>query len=199
MYQIFEVTSDVDGKQRRENVLISWRDGNNLAYVLHKLGLEYALSPEGLRKCRNNGVSYSEILTRLTPEMLAPYDMRIIWLDRDSVCVDNMQLISRYELESYMEAMERDIKREAKMREVDERYARRLERLKADGHPLISTWDAGRVSARAISWAYQYVRAGESDAKGFFDKKLADAVCRAGQSPQDAGGADEQENIPKTA
>lgn len=29
--------------------------------------------------------------------------------------------------------------------------SRKLDRLKAEGHPLLSEWDTGRVSARAIS------------------------------------------------
>ena len=198
MYQIFEVTSSIDGRQVRENVVISWQDGGDLIHVLHELGLEYALSPEGLKKCHYDGLTYNELLNRLTPEMLAPYDMRIVWLDREAFRVGDRQIINRYEVEGHVAARERDEKREQKTREVADRYARRMGRLKAAGHPLLSGWDAGKMSARAISWAYQHVRAGGSDAAGFFDKRLADAMGKAGLSPQDAGGADEQ-NIPQSA
>ena len=198
MYRIFEVASTIDGEQVRENVLITWPDGGDLYGVLHKLGMEYALSPEGLKTCRDNGVTYNEVLSRLTPEMLAPYGAKIIRLDREAIRVEDKQIINRYELESHLEVMERDKDRERKMRDIAERYARKFERLKAEGHPLLSDWDAGRVSARAISWAYMSVRSGGPDAGKFFNERLADAVCKAGLSPQDTGGADEQ-NIAQSA
>ena len=198
MYRIFEVTSTIDGEQVRENVLITWPDGGDLFRVLHKLGMEYALSPEGLKTCRHKGVSYNEVLSRLPPEMLAPYGAQIIWLDRVAIRVEDKQIINRYELESHLEVIEHDRNRERRMRDIAERYARKLDRLKAEGHPLLSEWDTGRVSARAISWAYMFVRAGGLDAGKFFETRLADAVCKAGLSPQDAGGADEQ-NIAQSA
>ena len=102
MYRIFEVASTIDGEQVRENVLITWPDGGDLYGVLHKLGLEYALSPEGLKTCRNNGVTYNEVLSRLTPEMLAPYGAQMIWLDRVVIRVEDKQIINRYELESHL-------------------------------------------------------------------------------------------------
>ncbi len=198
MYQIFEVTTNIDGEKRREHVLLTWRDGGDPYQVLHKLGLEYALSPDNIKKYRYTGLPYNEIFSHLTPEMLAPHDMQIVWLDREALPVDGKQIVNRYELESHVETMERDSKREKKMREIAERYANRLERLKAEGHPLLSEWDAGRVSARAISWAYQFVRAGGLDTSGFFNARLADAMRKAGLSPEAVGG-DRQENIPQSA
>lgn len=61
-------------------------------------------------------------------------------------------IIYRHELKSHLAAMERAEERVRETRKLSEQYVRRLERLKADGHPLISTWDSAQVSDRALSW-----------------------------------------------
>ena len=43
------VTSDVNGEQQHEKMLITYESGTDLMSVLHKLGLEYALTPNGIK------------------------------------------------------------------------------------------------------------------------------------------------------
>lgn len=200
MHQVFSVETKDGDETKSETAILYWVRHANPYHALHKLGVEYALSPAGV-KVRCTGLTFAELLNRLTPEMLAPYGLEIIWPEREAVTLGaGRQIVSTYEIQSHLEARERErqrnANRERRTRETAERYARKLERLKADGHPVLSGWDAGRVCNRAVSWACQYVRAGGSDADGFLEKKLADAVCKA-NSPQDAGGA-KQENIAQT-
>ena len=195
MYQIFDVTSDVNGEQQHEKMLITYEGGTDLMAILHKLGLEYALTPNGLKKYIKTGLSFNEFLSCLTPEMLEPYYVKIIWLDRGPSTPDCDMLISRYDLLSHLAAKERDYECMRKTREVAERYARNLGHLNADGHQLISTWDTPRIAERAASWACQFVRSNDRDAGKFFEKKLSDAVLRASQSPQ-SGDEDDEHSLP---
>ena len=77
MYQIFEITSNVDGEQVRENALITGPESGDLFSVLNKL----CLSLEGLKTYRHNGLTYNGILSCLPLEILALYGMKIVWLD----------------------------------------------------------------------------------------------------------------------
>ena len=200
MYLIFNVST---APQKRETVILVCPDIRNPYHILHKLGVEYAMSPEGV-KVRGTGLTFGALFNYLTPEMLAPYGIEIMWPDREAVRLDDeRQIVSYYEIQSHLDAKEQERQRtflwEQKLRETAERYARKLERLKAEQHPVISTWDVSRICMRAVSWAYQYTKVkGSSDE--FFEKKLADAKpCKVSQSPQNTGGANEQANIPQTA
>lgn len=128
----------------------------------HRLGVEYAMSPEG-RKLRNVGLTYGELFEHLSPELLAPLGMQIVWPDREAVhLADDRQIVSCYEIQSHLEARarkrQRECQREKRVKETAERYARKLEHLKASAHPAISTWAPDVIVSRAISWAYQFVR-----------------------------------------
>lgn len=203
MHQVFSVETNDGDETKSETAILYWARHANPYHALHKLGVEYALSPAGV-KVRGTGLTFAELLNRLTPEALAPYGLEIIWPEREAVTLGaGRQIVSCYEIQSHLEARERErqrtVNRERRTRETAERYARKLERLKAAGHPLLSGWDAGRVCSRAVSWACQYVRAGGPDADGFLEKKLADAKPCKASSPQGAGGNTEQENIAQTA
>lgn len=200
MYLIFNVAT---APEQRETVMLVCPDGSNPYHALHRLGVEYAMSPEGA-KVRGIGLTFGALFEHLTPEALAPYGIEIMWPDREAVRLeDGRQIVSCYEIQSHLEAREQERQRtinwERRLRETSERFARKMERLKADGHPVLSTWDASRICGRSISWAYQHVKAGGLDADGFFERKLADAKPCKASSPQDAGGADEKENIAQSA
>lgn len=102
---VFDITSVVNGEQRREKVLIEWRDGDDLLSMLHQLGLKLAMSPEGQKKYIGTGLGYSEFFNRLNDEMLAPYHINIRWLDREAVCIEDYPLISHFEIESHLKLM----------------------------------------------------------------------------------------------
>ena len=98
-----------------------------------------------------------------------------LWPDREAVRLeDNQKIVSRYEIESYAEVKAQEQHRaflgERKLRETSERYACKLERLKAEQHPVISTWDTSRICVRAASQAGQYAKSGASDADKFLIK-----------------------------
>lgn len=198
MYLIFNVAIT---PQQRETVMLVCPDGSNPYHALHKLGVEYAMGPEGAKV--RGGLTFGALFEHLTPEALAPYGIEIMWPDREAVRLeDGRQIVSCYEIQSHLEARDQERQRainwERRLRETSEKFARKMERLKADGHPVLSTWDASRICGRAISWAYQHAKAGGLDADGFLEKKLADAKPCKASSPQDAGGT-EQENIPQSA
>ena len=196
MYLIFNVAV---APEQRETVMLVCPGDKNPYHALHRLGVEYAMSPEGA-KVRSTGLTFGELFAHLTPEMLAPYGIEIMWPEREAVKLDDQrQIVSCYEIWSHYEARGRERDRECKAREAAERYARRLERLKADGHPVICTWDSGRISGRAISWAYQYVRSEGLSSDEFFERKLTDAKpCKVKLPSKGAGGAG-KENIAQSA
>lgn len=193
MNKTVEITRNVNGEQRREKALLEWQDGDDPKYQLHKLALAVAASPEGQKQFRGTGLSCSEFLSRATNELLADGNMSIKWLDRDAVNLDDQMLVSRYELESYLELMGSINRHMRRTCEVSVQYVRRLARLHAEGHPLVSSWDDVRMHDRSLSWAWQFVQseADELYPGRFFEKRLAEAVHRAGMSPQN--GNDEQD------
>lgn len=200
MYLFFSIATSEPGQ--RETVMLSCPNNKNPYYILHKLGVEYAMSPEG-SKVRDKGLTFETLFNHLTPEMLAPYGMEIRWPDREATPLEEgRQIVSHYEIHSHMETRAQEHRKAAhwqqKLYTAAERYARKLEKLKGEGHPLIATWDSSRISVRSISWAYQCVKAGDLDTDKFLEKRLADAMRKAGLPPQDAGGTDEQ-NIAQSA
>ena len=153
MNQVFSVTTNVNGEQRRENVLIEWQNGDDLWYMLPKLALKLTMSSEGQKKYIGTGLSFSELITHAPPELLMSHNISIRWLDREAVCMDDCTLVSRFEMESYLELFKNIDRREKRAIEVAVQYIRRLVRLHAEGHPLVSTWDDTRMFDWALSWA----------------------------------------------
>lgn len=198
MHQIFDITSNTDGEHRHEKLMITYPVGLDLNDVFHNLGLELAMTPDGVKKYGNTGLSLNEFLSRVTPEELEPYNVTITWPDREDCCSGDKMLISRYELQSHLNARKRENNRVLKAREVSMRYIRKLGRLKANGHQLVSTWDNGRVVERANSWAYQFVCSNGWNYDRFFDERLDEAVNRAAKSHLNTDKNDEQ-NIPQSA
>lgn len=184
MYVAYDIISNDNGAEQHETALILYKDDVDLTGVLHELALEYVMSPDGLKKYSHTGLSFDEFLKCLPPEKLKPYNVRILWIDREAKRPNSEIIIDRYELKGYLTAMEHNEECIRKTRDVSERYVRCMERLKADGHPLISTWDSAQVADRALSWAWQFARSGNPDFVKFFKKKLATCVCRAGLYPQ---------------
>lgn len=199
MYQIFNVATNVNGEQRREKVMVTYPDNTDMLEVFHKLGMEYALGPDG-RKYSDTGLNFNEFLKHLNPEALKPYHMEILWLDRERFNSGETMLINRYVIRDHRLTEKRHAEDyrlfAANLRDTTARYIKRLESLKADGHPLISTWDNTRIADRAIIWTWQFLHSGESDHAKFFERKLAEYVKRAGLSSQN--GNDEQ-NTPQSA
>ena len=164
MHQVFSVvTKDSNGdEKKREIAILHWTGRENPYYLLHRLGVEYAMSPEGTH-LRNTGLTYGELFEYLTPEKLDPHGMQILWPDREAVqLADGRKIVSSYEIQSHLEAQiqerEREYQREKQVKEIAGRYARRLEHLRDTGHPVISTWAPDVIVNRAITWAYLYVR-----------------------------------------
>ena len=197
MYVVYDIISNDNGAEQHEMALITHREDIDLLEVLHELALEYVMSPDGLKKYSNAGLTFDEFLKCLPPEKLAPYNVKIYWLNREAKRPDSEMIIYRHELKSHLAAMERAEERIRETRIVSEQYVRRLERLKADGHPLISTWDSAQVSDRALSWAWQFARARITDSIKFFEKKLAECMYKAGLPPQNVAG--DGESDPQTA
>ena len=197
MYVVYDIISNDKGAEQHEKALITYQKNIELLEVLHELALEYVMSPDGLKKYSNTGLTFDEFLKCLPPEKLAPYNVKICWLDREAKRPDSEMIIYRHELKSHLAAMERAEERVRETRKLSEQYVRRMERLKADGHPLISTWESAQVTDHALSWAWQFARARITDPIKFFEKKLAECVYKAGLPPQNVTGNGESD--PQTA
>lgn len=207
MHKIYDITYETDGEQKHEILLIAWTENDlDISYVLHKLGLDYAMSTEGLKKCGNTGLSYNEFLSRLTPEMLEPYKVKMMRLSQMATHMnDDDMLVSLYELKSHLLAEERNKECMRTARETSKRFARNLGRLKDNRHQLISKWDNARLNEMATSWGHQYARTGEQDPVKFFEKKLSDAIHRAyissegNMNYEQNASQDASENVPENA
>ena len=197
MYVVYDIIFNDNGVEQHEKALITCREDVDLPEVLHELALEYVMSPDGLKKYGQTGLPFDEFLQCLPPEKLKPYNVFIHWLDREAKRPDSKMIIDRYELKSHLAAMERAEERVRETRKLSEQYVRRMERLKADGHPLISTWESAQVTDHALRWAWQFARARITDPIKFFEKKLAECVYKAGLPPQNVTGNGESD--PQTA
>ena len=170
-----------------------------MEHILHKLGLKLAMSAERQKKYISTGLSYSELITHLTPELLKDSGISIRWLDQEAVCLDGKMLLSPCELESHLELSKYTDRCTRRALDVAVQYVRRLARLHAEGHPLVSTWDDTRMFDRALSWAGQFAHseANEVFPGRFFEKRLAEAVHRTGLTPQ-VEDRDNEQNVDAT-
>ena len=200
MYQVFSVPSKNGDEKKREIAILHWEKTKNPYYVLHKLGLEYALSPKG-EHLRGTGLSYGELFNYLTPEMLAPYDIEIMWPEREAARLENSrQVVTCFEIWSHLDAQVDNRIQTQRIQEVAGRYARKLERLKAEQHPVISTWEIDAIVSRAISWAGQCTRIKGQNVDMFFDAKVKEAKPhKVKKAPMETASGDGEQNIPQTA
>lgn len=199
MNQTIEITRNVNGELRREKALLEWQDGDDPKYMLHKLALAVATSPEGQKQFRDTGLSCSDFLSRASNELLAEVNMSIRWLDQEAVSLDDQMLVSRYELESYSELMGYINRCMRRTREVAVQYIRRLVRLHIKKHPLVSTWDDDQMFERALSWAWQFVQSESIEVYPgkFYEKKMAEAIQRAQIASKCVAWNNEQ-NVPQS-
>ena len=101
MYQGFEFTRMINGEPKREVVIIFYPEETDLYWALHQLGFECCLKNQKEGEF-HDGLSFPELMEQVTPEMLAPYGMTVLWPNRALISMDNMPpTISRYELETY--------------------------------------------------------------------------------------------------
>lgn len=189
MYQGFEFTRMINGEPKREMVIIFCPDKTNLERALHKLGLEWCLKNQKDGKLYGD-LFFPELMEQVTPEMLAPYGISVLWPNRTLISMDNMPpIISRYELETYQEASNSGYSQAKKICKAAEQLARRLESKRTHGHPAISTWAPDIISTKAVTWADQFVHGGETDLLKFFEKKLQEAKPYSGNKNQVATDA----------
>ena len=173
MHQTFEFIRCLDGRRQHERVLFEYPDDVDLEYILHRLGLKHALSDDRQKKYGNAEVTYDELFNRLTPEMMKPYNVKMIWPDRETRQVSGKPLITRCELDWHREAMEREEERTRRAGNVAERYAKTLVNLKDSGNQYIAQCPSPWVAEKAVRWAFQFIRSGETDSLSFLDEKLA--------------------------
>ena len=122
-------------------------------------------------------MSFAQIMEHITPEMLAPYGVTMIRPEDVAIQTDQLSpLVTRYELESIRDIRSAEWYRGRRVVEYAARAAKRLEKQKANQHPIISTWDSERISMKATSWACQFMMDGEKNFAKFFDKKLKDLL-----------------------
>lgn len=175
MHQTFEYTKLVHGEQQKETVMMFYPKTVDIAQVMHTLGLAYCMSPEGTRKCPDE-LTFAQFMERIKPEILARHQIQLIWPNRDAIQMDEQPpIVSRYELQERRSVRIDERIRLGRMRDAAERFVRRLERQRANGHPAISTWETDRISGTAVAWAGQFAADPELDMNKFFQQQLRKA------------------------
>lgn len=191
MHQTFEFTKFVHGEQKKETVMMLYPKTVDIAQIMHTLGLAYCISPEGTRKCPDE-LTFAQFMERITPEILAHHQIQLVWPSRDVIQMDEQPpIVSSYELQERRSVRLDERIRLGRMRDAAERFARRLERQRANGHPAISTWETDRISGTAVAWAGQFVTDPELDMNKFFEQQLRKAKpSRRGTSKLPKADAD---------
>ena len=116
--------------------------------------------------------------------------MLLLWLYTNFYAYPKYPVASRYELDLYREIYDKSIKQLRDQRAYAERIARRLESVKAQGHPVISTWDSKTISIKSVLWSFMFVRGEENDFVKFFDRKVQEAKPLAGSEAKPLVGTD---------
>lgn len=173
MTKVFEYSRVVDGKMRREFVFLASNADCDLLQAVHDAAVDLCLQAENNHLCDEGGLSFGQIMEIITPEMLVPYGLTMKRIDEMAVQTDQMPpLVSQYELKTIRDARRAEKRRARDVVDYAERAARRLETQKANHHPVVSTWGSERISARAASWAWQFVTGEEKDFAKFIEKRL---------------------------
>ena len=202
MYRTYEFMRTANGEQKLEIVMLLSPKKCDFDQILHRIGLE--LCTEQIKKNPSKTpteLTFEQLMERLTPEMLRPYGITLFWPRENVKQVDGKYPVaSRYELDLYREIYDKSIKQVRDQRTYAERIARRLESVKAQGHPVISTWDSKTISIKSVLWSFMFVRGEENDFVKFFDRKVQEAKPLAGSEAKplvgtDAGSDDPVEQV----
>lgn len=173
MTEVYEYLRLVNGEMRREFVFFTSYMKCDFLQVVHNVTVDYCLKNEDRHPCKEDGMSFAQAMEYVTPEMLAPYGVTMIRSTDAAIQTDQLPpLVSRFELETIREVRKDERRRALAVVEYAERAARRLETQKANQHPVVSTWGSEKISARAASWACQFVVGKEKDFGEFVEKRL---------------------------
>lgn len=158
MRKVYQYTHQVKGKPRQEIVILSSKDNRDYDEILHRVALEICASAQGKKLCKGaSGLSFGELMEIITPEMLAPYGVVMDRLRDSAEQMDNTPpVVNRCEMKLYREFCDECNRQLHDIIDNAEQIAKRLEALRLDGHPVISTWSPVIIPSKGISWAYQY-------------------------------------------
>lgn len=185
MYRTYEFTRTVNGEAKQDMVMLFYPKGTDIELTLHKLGLEYCMN-RNKGKTPPHGLTFAQLMEYITPEMLDPYGITVLWPNSTAISMDDAPpIINRYEMETYRETINYVYSRTKKVCKTAEQIAKRLETQRKQGHPAISTWAPDIISVKAVTWADQFVHGSETDLSKFFQKKLQEAKPHPnnGQAP----------------
>lgn len=139
---------------RREYVVLVAPRSQNVDRVLHQIGLELVSKNWDYR----DGITQSELMEALTPEILEPHKVVLLRPSREAVELDNKPpVIGALEAESWRRASLKHTSYKISVREYAERIVKRLEQEKANGHPAVSTWGYAGICKRSVTWACNFV------------------------------------------
>ena len=173
MTEVYEYLRLVNGEMRREFVFFTSYMKCDFLQVVHNVTVDYCLKNEDRHPCKEGSMSFAQAMEYVTPEMLAPYGVTMIRSTDAAIQTDQLPpLVNRYELETIRDVRKDERRRAREVVDYAERAARRLETKKANQHPVVSTWGSERISARAASWAWQFVTGEEKDFARFVEKRL---------------------------
>lgn len=176
-----------DGEdQQQEVVTIIYPSCYTLGEIMHKIGLDLAME-RLVSKPRHGDLTFGELMDSLTPEMLAPYGANILRSSVEAIPMErNATVIGRYEMDSFWLLQQDTERRIRKMRDYALRFAQKLEKERANGHPIISTWNSPAISGFAVAWAEQFAWGDEKDSSKFFKRQLEGAKPVVQNTPASA-------------
>ena len=191
--RIFSFPRTVNGETKQDLVMLSYPKGTDIELMLHKLALAYCMN-QNKGKIPSDDLTFAQFMDVITPEMLAPYGITVLWPNELAIPMDGARpIIGRYELETYRDAINYGYSKTKEVCYIAERIAKRLETQRRQGHPAISTWAPDIISVKAVTWADQFVHGSETDFFKFFKKKLQDAKPHPvkDQTPADMDAAND--------
>lgn len=142
---------------QKETAIIVSPLGYSIERALHEIGLQLTLTQK-FHDARVGGLRLKDALEALDQEMLTPYGMHLIRLPKDAVNADTASnLIEAFEAENWQKSRNEHNAFKYTMRDYAGRIAKRLEREKAKGHKVISTWGTDMICKNAMVWAGDFV------------------------------------------
>lgn len=181
----YEYIRQLNGEPRLEIVTLSSKGERDFDEVLHRVGLEFCMSPQGRKLCKNiSGLSLEQLLDIITPEMLVPDGVTMERLRGCAVQKDNVPpVVSWCEIKLCREICDRYNQQLRDMKKYAELIAGHLEAYRLSGHPAISAWAPEIIPSKSISWAYQYVTEKDEmrcSLATFLERKIQEAKPHGG-------------------
>lgn len=175
MERIYKVDRVINGKVITDYAVLSCAKTCNCPRALHDIGLEYCKTKGRDLYNREGGLSLPQLLRNTPSELFAKHGVTLTWLSEKVVSADQeTKVVGKYELDTYYNTVNMYSDKFRRLYDSAKKIVYRLEKQRANNHPVISTWSAGKIAAKALMWSREFT--GEKnylhELDIFFQKKL---------------------------